>query len=267
MIRKDPWRHRPGAASGRSGLWAVALVIALAHCATPRRIVDYGYINPRASPVILGPQGQLSPTISKAIMERLKGQDEPTDFLQRQALLLEAISGSPLVSGNKATLLIDGPATYRAMLKAIQAARSTIHLESYIFEDDEVGRRFAAALLAKQAEGVQVELVYDSVGCLNTPAAFFQKLRDGGVQVREFNPINPAKRGWKWRLDQRDHRKLLIVDGSVAITGGVNISSIYSSIIYNRREPGRIVGQQHGILRRPGQPHRTCRDRRPSARR
>jgi len=246
MFKTDPCRQGLVEALGRSGLGAAALVVALAHCASPRRIVDYGYINPRASPVILGPQGQLAPAISKAIMERLKGQVEPTDFLQRQALLLEAISGSPLVTGNKATLLIDGPATYRAMLGAIQAAKSTIHFESYIFEDDEVGRRFAAALLAKQAEGVQVELVYDSVGCMNTPAAFFQKLRDGGVQVREFNPINPARRGWKWRLDQRDHRKLLIADGSVAITGGVNISSLYSSIIYSRRGgPGRIIGQQH----------------------
>jgi len=245
MIKTDPRRQRLGGALSRSGLVTVALLITLAHCASPRRIVDYGYINPKAAPVILGPQGQLSPAISKTIMDRLKGQAEPTDFLQRQALLLEAISGSPLVTGNKATLLIDGPATYRAMLTAIQAAKSTIHFESYIFEDDEVGRRFAEALLAKQAEGVQVQLVYDSVGCMNTPAAFFQKLRDGGVQVREFNPINPARRGWKWRLDQRDHRKLLLVDGSVAITGGVNISSLYSSIIYNRREPGRIVGQQH----------------------
>jgi cardiolipin synthase len=227
-------------------LSAVTVLIGLVHCASPRRIQDYGYINPKASPIILGPQGQLSPATSRAIMARLNGQVEPTDFLQRQVLLMEAMSGKPLVTGNKATLLIDGPATYLAMLEAIQAARSTIHFESYIFEDDVVGRRFAEALLAKQAEGVQVELIYDSVGCLSTPAAFFQKLRDGGVQVREFNPVNPARRGWKWRLDQRDHRKLLVVDGAVAFTGGVNISNLYSSIIYRRKvKHGRSETQQH----------------------
>lgn len=235
MIKPDSWWRRLVGILRRSGLGALALLIALTHCASPRRIEDYGYINPKAAPVILGPKGQLSPAVSKAIMQRLKGQVEPTDFLQRQVLLLEAISGTPLVTGNKATLLIDGPATYQAMMNAIQAAKSSIHFESYIFADDAVGRRFAEALLAKQAEGVQVELVYDGVGCLGTPAAFFQHLRDGGIQVREFNPINPTRRGWKWRLDQRDHRKLLVVDGSVAITGGVNISSIYSSILFTRR--------------------------------
>jgi len=68
-----------------------------------------------------------------------------------------------------------------------------INLETYIFEDDEVGRRFADLLLEKQGEGVQVNLIYDSVGCLNTPAAFFERLRDGGVQTLEFNPVNPLK--------------------------------------------------------------------------
>jgi len=65
---------------------------------------------------------------------------------------------------------------------------------------------------------------------MTTPSAFFQRLRDGGIQTREFNPINPLKiRGNKWMLKQRDHRKILIVDGKVAFTGGINISNVYSS--------------------------------------
>ena len=86
-----------------------------------------------------------------------------------------------MVTGNKVTLLIDGPATYDAMFKAIQSAKDHINLETYIFEDDEVGHRFADLLLRKQAEGVQVNLIYDSVGCMTTPSAFFQRLRDGGL--------------------------------------------------------------------------------------
>ena len=81
----------------------------------------------------------------------------------------------------------------------------------------------------RQAEGVQVNLIYDSVGCLNTPAAFFQRLRDGGIRVVEFNPINPLEARGEWRLAQRDHRKILLVDGKVAIVGGINISKVYSS--------------------------------------
>lgn len=89
--------------------------------------------------------------------------------------------------------MIDGPAIYDAILKAIRGAKDTINFETCILEDDKVGRRFAELLLKKQAEGVQVNLLYDSVGCISTPSAFFQRLRDGGIQVLEFNPINPSK--------------------------------------------------------------------------
>ena len=181
------------------------------------------------TPEIVGPHGQLSPEMSKAVMERLKKQVGPTDILERHIALVESIGGSPLVAGNKVTLLVDGPATYGAMLKAIQNAKDHINLETYIFEDDEVGRRFADLLLQKQLEGVQVNLVYDSLGCSQTPAAFFKRLRDGGINTLEYNPINPAKAREKWLLANRDHRKILIVDGSVAFTGGVNISRVYSS--------------------------------------
>lgn len=82
-----------------------------------------------------------------------------------------------------------------------------------------------------------MNLIYDSLGCLRTPAAFFQRLRDGGIKTLEFNPLNPAKAREKWLLTHRDHRKILIVDGSVAFTGGVNISRVYSS--------SSLSGQQH----------------------
>ena len=102
--------------------------------------------------------------------------------------------------------------------------------------EDETGHKFADLLLQKQAEGVQVNLIYDSVGSHTTPAAFFQRLRDGGIEVVEFNPINPFKARGKWRLAKSDHRKIMIVDGKVAFTGGVNISQVYSSGLSARRE-------------------------------
>jgi len=120
------------------------------------------------------------------------------------------------------------------MFKALQNAKDHINLETYIMEDDEVGRKFADLLLQKQAEGVQVNLIYDSVGGMNTPAAFFQRLRDGGIQVVEFNPINPLKAREQWELIHRDHRKILIIDGKVAIIGGINISEVYSSRPFRR---------------------------------
>ena len=128
-------------------------------------------------------KGLLSPEKSKAIMDRLKGSVAPTDILERHTAVVESVTESPLTKGNKVTLLADGQATYAAMFKAIENARDHINLESYIIEDDETGRKFADLLLQKQVEGVQVNVIYDSVGSMNTPASFFQRLRDSGIQV------------------------------------------------------------------------------------
>jgi cardiolipin synthase len=185
---------------------------------------------------IVSAKGLLSPKQSKAIMERLKRSVAPTDILERHIAVVESVTESPLTKGNNVALLADGQATYAAMFKALQNAKDHINLETYIMEDDEVGRKFADLLLQKQAEGVQVNLIYDSVGGMNTPAAFFQRLRDGGIQVVEFNPINPLKAREQWELIHRDHRKILIIDGKVAIIGGINISEVYSSRLFRRKK-------------------------------
>jgi cardiolipin synthase len=187
---------------------------------------------------IVSADGLLSPEKSKAILERLKQSADPTDLLQRHNAVVELVSETALTKGNKVTLLADGPATYAAMFKAIQNARDHINLETFIIDDDEVGRRFSDLLLQKQAEGVQVNLIYDSFGSFSNPVSFFQRLRDGGIQLVEINPINPLKVPGKWRLAHFDHRKLLIVDGRVAVTGGINISEVYSSKPSDRDEEG-----------------------------
>ena len=169
-------------------------------------------------------------------MERLQRSADPTDILERYIAVIESVTESPLTKGNKVTLLANGQAAYAAMFKAIQSARDHINLETFIIDDDEVGREFSDLLLKKQAEGVQVNLIYDSVGSYTNPAAFFQRLRDGGIQVVEFNPINPFKAHGNWLLAHLDHRKILIVDGKIAITGGINISSVYSSKLSGRDE-------------------------------
>ncbi|HYA03372.1 MAG TPA: phospholipase D-like domain-containing protein [Syntrophobacteria bacterium] len=206
---------------------ALYALLNFSSCASLPRIEDYAPSRADTAPKILGPTGPLSPMMSKAVMERLKGQAEPTDILQRYTPLMEVISGSPLVTGNKVTLLIDGPAAFAAMFTAIRNAKDHINIETFSFDDDEIGRRFADVLLQKQEEGVQVNLLYDSVGSFPAPSAFFQRLRDGGIQVREFNPINPFK--LRGLVIHRDHRRILIVDGKVAFTGSSNISNIYTS--------------------------------------
>ncbi len=179
-------------------------------------------------PQLEGSHGPLSAAQSKAILSRLAKRCQDTDIFARHLAIEEAIVGSPLTTGNQVLLLQDGPATYRAMYAAILAAQDHINMETYILDDDEVGQRFAQALIAKQRQGVQVNLIRDSVGTLDTPAAFFQQLTDSGVRVLEFNPINPLVTRKEWELNQRDHRKLLIVDGRTAFLGGINISGVYS---------------------------------------
>jgi len=164
-------------------------------------------------------------------MDALKAKSGEIDILQKHLATEQAINAdSPLVMGNKLVLLQDGPATYKAMFAAIHEAKDNINLETYIFGDDDIGRQFADLLLERQAAGVQVNLIYDSVGCLNTPREFFERLKAGGIHVLEFNPVNPlAGDKKKWLLNNRGHRKLLVVDGRIAFIGGVNISESYSS--------------------------------------
>lgn len=176
-------------------------------------------------------RGPVSTGKSSAIIKELKSESGATDILQKHLAIEQAINAdSPLVLGNKLVLLQDGPATYQAMFAAMRKARNHINLETYIFEDDETGRQFADLLLERQAAGIQVNLIYDSVGCLNTPKEFFDRLKAGGIQVLEFNPVNPlAGKKKEWVLNNRDHRKLLVVDGQTAFVGGINISASYSS--------------------------------------
>lgn len=147
----------------------------------------------------------------------------------------EAIVGSPLTAGNKVELLQDGPTTYKAMMSAISAARGNINMETYILDGDEVRQRFATALIAKQQEGLQINLIRDSVGTLGTPAECFSALSDAGVNILQFNPVNPLEAKSGWDVNQRDHRKLLIVDGNVAFLGDINISSVYSDGSFSQR--------------------------------
>lgn len=173
-------------------------------------------------------QGPLPAARSRAIIDELRRRSPDTNILDRHMALEQALVDSPLVAGNKVTLLQDGPATYKAMLAAIAEAKSHIHMETYIFEDDDTGRQFAQALIAKQRQGVPVAMIRDSVGTLGTSAEFFKLLTDAGVQLVQFNPVNPLTAKAGWNVNQRDHRKLLVVDGKLAFLGGINISAVYS---------------------------------------
>ncbi len=219
--------HRPTRARW-AGCAIALLALAGPGCSSLPTLVPDLARRSAPAPQLEGARGPLSAAQSRAILQKLESGGAPTDIFSRHLALEEAIVGSPLTTGNRVRLLQDGPATYQAMLAAIATARDHVHMETYILDDDAVGRQFAQALIDKQQQGVQVSLIHDSAGTFGTPAAFFQRLMDHGVRVLEFNPVNPltARTGWEW--NQRDHRKLLIVDGRIAFLGGINISSVYS---------------------------------------
>jgi cardiolipin synthase len=221
----------------RRVLSGVVALIALQVCATlpdAKRDRDV----PHAQQVKFeNARGPVSVARDDAILLELEGAAGASDILQKHLAYEQAVNiGSPLVLGNKLTLLQNGPATYEAMFAAIRQARDHINLETFIFDDDEAGQAFVALLLERQAAGVQVNVIHDSIGGIFTPAAFFDRLRAGGVNVLEFNPVNPLsgnKDGWE--LNSRDHRRQLLIDGRIAFTGGINISDTYSSAPGKRR--------------------------------
>ncbi|WP_157264631.1 phospholipase D-like domain-containing protein [Azohydromonas aeria] len=221
------WRRPAPRAPWRAWtLWVLCLL--LAGCGGLPTIVPDMAMSRR--PVqVEGARGPLTPAQSQAVLERLRSRGSPSDVLERHLAIEEALVGSPLVAGNRVQLLQDGPATYEAMFGAIRGARDHVNVEFYILEDDEVGQRFRELLLERLRAGVHVNLLYDSVGSLRTPKAFFEPLREAGALVLEFNPVNPLKVRRGWNVNQRDHRKLVVVDGRVAFLGGINISSVYSS--------------------------------------
>lgn len=176
-----------------------------------------------------GARGPLSNKQIKAVLAKLQKGADDTNIFDRHLAIEQEVGDSPLMVGNQVDLLVDGPATYESMFAAIDQAQSTIDMETFILEPDEIGQRFVDALLKKQQQGVQVNLIYDSAGSLYTPATFFQSLRDAGAHVVEYNPLNPLNAKKSWNLNERDHRKLLVIDGKIAYVGGINISSVYSS--------------------------------------
>jgi cardiolipin synthase len=177
---------------------------------------------------IVGARGPLSPAQSKAILARLEQQTNGSDILDRHLAIEQAIAGAPLVAGNRTTPLHDGPETFRAMFKAIRGAKNRVDLEYYIFENVESdGEHLADLLIAKRQQGVAINVIYDSYGSIDTPSDFLDRLKTAGIDLLEFHPLNPLKAPTRYAPNSRDHRKILVADGTTAIIGGVNLFTAY----------------------------------------
>ncbi len=166
------------------------------------------------------------PGVSPDLLSAKAGAD-PARSLELMRQQGERFAHMPFLAGNRVKLLVDGPASFAALAEAIRSARTRVDMESYEF-DDVAGGEFSDILLAARQRGVEVNLIYDAWGASTTSAALFERLRRGRVRVLEYNPLQPNNRV-PVQVNARDHRKLLCVDGAVAITGGVNISRVYEN--------------------------------------
>lgn len=138
---------------------------------------------------------------------------------------------------NEAEFYTDGYQFFPALLQAISRARHHIHLETYIFDDDPLGRLIADALIQKAKEGVEIRVIYDDVGCWRVPSAFFERMKKAGIDVCAFMPVKfPA---FTSKVNYRNHRKVCVIDGIDGFTGGINIAQRYVKGMRNGTLPWR----------------------------
>jgi cardiolipin synthase len=189
------------------------------------------------TPIVIDKRGVLPSKAAQAVLTEATQSARDREQARELVAAIQTVTRTPLVTGNRVKLLIDGPRTYEAVLAAVEEARDHIHIETYIFADDEVGERFSAALIRKREQGVNVRIIYDAIGSLKSSAAFFDALAERGIETVAFRPLEPSS---IWKVNNRDHRKLIVVDGSVAFTGGINISDTYESA--SSSQPGPDTG-------------------------
>ncbi len=134
---------------------------------------------------------------------------------------LGVLLGPPFLDGNRVTTLLNGDQIFPAMLAAIRSASVSITFETYIYWSGDIGRAFADALAERARHGVKVHVLLDWVGSAKMDEQLIEAMKDAGVEVHKFHPPHWSKLG---RLNNRTHRKLLVVDGRLAFTGGVGIA-------------------------------------------
>ena len=151
--------------------------------------------------------------------------DEPDPRTRGELRAFQVLATAPMTNGNSARLLVNGEATFNAIFAAIDAAQQYVLAQFYIIHDDRVGRRFKECLIAAARRGVAVHLLYDDVGSSSLPSRYLGELGAAGVEVSRFR----GSRSWlgRFRLNFRNHRKIVVVDGKDGFTGGLNVGDEY----------------------------------------
>ncbi|CTQ76733.1 cardiolipin synthase [Roseibium alexandrii] len=142
--------------------------------------------------------------------------------------VFEQIAELPIVGGNGVDLLIDGKETFPALFDAIDQAAHYILIQYYIVNDDELGRELKDHLIAAVGRGVTVRMMIDGVGCIKLPTKFIEELQSGGVQIIDPKTVRGPKT--RFQLNLRNHRKTVVIDGTIGFTGGLNVGNEYKGL-------------------------------------
>ncbi len=181
-------------------------------------------------------------------IERRYSLDDPR-FAQELGVLL----GPPFVTGNAVEVLLNGDEIFPSMLKAIRSAEKTITFETYIYWSGAIGQSFADALIERARQGVKAYVLLDWIGSAKMEDALIDRMKAAGVQVRKFHPPHWSHLA---RLNNRTHRKLLVVDGRIGFTGGVGVAENWTG---NAQDPehwrdthfrveGPVVAQMQAVF-------------------
>ena len=147
------------------------------------------------------------------------------DKYTKLASMMRSANDSPLFSGNQVRIFTDFTPLFQAMLDDIAAAKHFVHIQFYIVEDDEVGRQLSSLLIRKAQQGVDVRLIFDSWANLFVRGRYYDHMRQGGVKVQSFQKLLPSM--LTREVNCRTHRKIVVIDGQVGYTGGMNIARRY----------------------------------------
>ena len=203
--------------------WALAL-ITLPYLALPLYLVFgrdrfRGYIDARRE------EGQRIQHLRESMARRAQDRSSLPKSAPASYLVFNQLAQMPFTTGNQARLLIDGKATFEAIFAGIEAATRYVLVQFFIVHDDEIGRELKARLLAKARQGVAIYFLYDEIGCRALPRRYIRELRRGGIHAEPFKTSRGLS--FRFQINFRNHRKIVVVDGQLAFVGGMNVGDEY----------------------------------------
>ena len=162
--------------------------------------------------------------LNLAMGDKTVDQDVPSLYSTEDEQFTRVMSvmlGPALVNGNRATVLVNGDQIFPVMLEALRSAQKTITFEMYIYWSGRIGKEFADVLSERARNGVKVHVLIDGVGAGKIDESFIEQMQQAGVELKTYNPPRPWTIG---RLNNRTHRKIIVVDGRIGFTGGVGVA-------------------------------------------